>query len=97
MTVFDWSPSTREPWPLESQAVAMGMEPPTITNGDGYHFLRARLFVHCCRSATCLHCAEWKRLTGAHTLRITKEEIANGIALDKIGAATWRTVEGGLF
>lgn len=92
-----WQPPKRVAWPLESQVVAMGLPPPTVTNGDGYHFLESRLFVHVCRTAKCLHCAEWRRLTGVRTLRITREAVGNGEALDAIGAATWRKVEGGLF
>lgn len=92
-----WAPPTRQPWPLEGQCTAAGLEAPTVTNGDGFHFLAARLFVHVCRVAACLHCAEWRKLTGVRTVRVTKDEIANGIALDRIGGLTYRKVEGGLF
>ncbi len=90
-----WAPPARSGWPLESQIAAAGLEPPTVT-ATAYHFLRGRLVAHVCQRADCRECAESRRL-GLRTLRISREEIAAGVALDKIGAALWAKPKGGLF
>ena len=96
--IAEWTAPKRTGWPFLGQLAACGTEVPTVTNGDGFHFLAARLFAHVCRVAACPHCSEWRKLTGVRTLRITKDEMANGVALDKIGAATWKPMpKGGLF
>ena len=90
-----WSPPCRLAWSLEGQAVAMGLEPPTVTR-ESWHFLRECLMVHLCARNDCRECAEARRI-GLRTLRVTRDEIEDGRALEKVGAATWRKAEGGLF
>ena len=90
-----WTGAARRSWPLEGQTRAMGMSEPTVTAG-GWHYLRERTFVHICKSKACGECAAARRL-GWVTLRITKDDIDTGRALDAIGRATYRKVEGGLF
>lgn len=82
-----WSPPKPQPWPLEQQIVAMGCDPPTVTK-DSWHLLRERLIVHLCATAKCRECAESRRLW-LRTMRVTREAIADGTALDRIGALTW--------
>jgi len=97
--VKPWTPPPCVAWSLAEQLAAAGLEVPTVADG-AYHFLAARLIAHQCPRADCGSCREARRL-GWRTLRVTKDEISNGVALDAVGRALWEArnvaAQGGLF
>ena len=88
-----WQPPPFAPLSLVEQLRNCGgCEEPTLErsrDGQAWRFTAARVLAHQCReSKGCEFCAAAKR-SGYVTVRVTRDTIRNGEALNVIGRALW--------
>ena len=91
-----WVPPPFAPLSLVDQLRNCGgCEEPVLErslDGQAWRFDAARVLAHHCRTSACPFCAAAKR-SGYTVIRVTRDTIRNGEALNVIGRALWAAGE----